>query len=281
MSSEKGSKITDMDKQLCVIQANCQADGLVRLLCNSPEFNSRFTLRRYTNFLREPVPPGEMEACSVFIYQHLGDKWKETSSAVLLGRLNPKARVLKIPNMLFKGYWPFWTNNSPSEFGDFFLDQLIAMKLSKSEIMHVYLHGRLDNKFDLEGMLAESVETERAKEKGCVVQTVDWILERFRNEMLFFSINHPNMELLKLVAGEIFRELDLPEPAALRVPNLYPEFTVPVHPQLGRICGIKFAGADARYNVFGKMKTCEEYTSNYIDSQLLQIRPLTAYLHLV
>lgn len=256
-------------------------DGLVRLLYNSPQFNSRFVLRRYTNFLREPVPQDELAACSVFIYQYLGEKWDELSSNTLLGQVNPGALVLRIPNMMFKGYWPFWTNQGPSEFGDSFLDQLIGMKLNKSEIMHIYLHGKLENKFDLAGMFEQSIAIERAKEEDCIVKTVDWVLERYQNEMVFFSINHPGLELLELVAREIYRELELSVPASFEVPNLYPELTIPVHPQLGRIHGIKFASEDARYNVFGKMKTCEEYTSNYIDSQLLDIRPLTAYLQLV
>jgi len=270
-----------MDKELCVIQANCQVDGLVKLLCNNPQFNSRFTLRRYTNFLREPVPQAELATCSVFVYQYLGEKWEDLSSDALLAQVNPKAQVLRIPNMLFKGYWPFWTNQGPSEFGDYFLDQLIAMRLNKSEIMHIYLHGKLENKFDLIKMFEESIAIERAKERDSIVQTVDWVLEHYQEKMVFFSINHPNMELLKMVAKEVYRELDLNIPTNFEVPNLYDELAVPVHPQLGGIHGIRFVGEDVRYNVFGKQKSFAEYTSNYIDSQLLDIRPLTAYLQLV
>jgi hypothetical protein len=279
--AQKGGKTTKMTKQFCIIQANCQADGLVKLLYDNPQFNSRFVLRKYTNFLREPVPQEELSTCSVFIYQYLGGKWDELSSDSLLKQLNPKARVLRIPNMMFKGYWPFWTNQGPSEFGDYFLDQLIAMKLNKSEIMQIYLRGKLENKFDLAGMFEQSIEIERTKEQECIVKTVDWVLERYREEMVFFTINHPGMGLLEKVAREVYRELELPVPDKFVVPNLYDELTVPVHPQLGRICGIKFADDHARYNVFGKLKTCEQYVSNDIDSQLLDMRPLTAYLQLV
>ena len=272
-----------MNKELCIIQANCQVDGLVKLLFENKDFNQRFTLRRYTNFMREAVPYQELSNCAVFIYQHLGSKWDEQSSDCLLKQVNSKAKVLKIPNMLFKGYWPFWTNQSPSEFGDFFLDKLIAMGLNKSEIMHIYLHGNLERKYDLQGIFEESVAIERKKEVACLVQTVDLVLEKFKHEQVFYTINHPSPWLLALVGEAIFKELGLPLCANFyaQFPDPYPELQVPVHPQLAKIYGLKFAGQETRYNVYGKMKTFAEYTSNYIDSQLLDFKPLTSYLQLV
>lgn len=271
----------DMDKELCVIQANCQADGLVRLLSENKDLNSRFSLRRYTNFLHESVPHEELASCTAFIYQHLGEKWAEISSINLLKQVNPRAKLLQISNMMFKGYRPFWTNRGPSEFGDSFLDQLIAMKLNKPELIHIYLNGNLEKKFDLRSMFKESLEIERQKKVDCIVQTVDHVPERFREEQVFYLINHPDMVLLGVVAKKIFREPELPLPNNFEVPDLYPELTIPIHPQLAKIHGLKLVDENTKYNVFGKMKTCAEYTSIYIDSQILNMQPLTAYLHLV
>ncbi|MBQ4132614.1 MAG: hypothetical protein IJD04_02640 [Desulfovibrionaceae bacterium] len=272
-----------MPRELCIFHANCQIDGLVRLLCLNNQFRQRYELRRYTNFLREPLPDEELTACSFFFYQHLGAKWEELASANLLARLAPGARAIKIPNMLFKGYWPFWTSRSPSEFGDSFIDELISMKLNKSEIMHICLHWDLEKKYDLRAMFEESLQTERKKEDGNIVQTVDWISENYRSRALFLTINHPGMELLARVAEAVFRtlELDIPSNLADILPNLYPEFCLPIHPQVARFHNLKFADENTRYNVFGKQKTYAEYASNYIDSQLLNITPLSAYLHIV
>lgn len=272
-----------MDKKLCIFQANCQIDSLVSLLCLNEQFNRHYSLKRYTNFLHEPIPEEELAACTFFFYQHLGEKWESLASSVLLKKLSPKARALKLPNMFFKGYWPFWTNSSPSEYGDSFLDQLISMKLNKSEIMHICLHGNLEKKFDLQGMFAESIRIEREKEKGALVETVDWTLEHYRESQIFFTVNHPGKELLARVIQTVFEilELDIPPRLAESVPVLYPEFTLPIHPQVAAVHGLKFANAQTRYNIFGKWKTYAEYASNYVDSQLLKITPLSAYLHLV
>ncbi len=272
-----------MNQELCLIQANCQADALINLLQSRSDFTCRYRLRAYTNFLKEPVPEKELAECSIFIYQHLGAKWGELASAVLLKNLNPKAKQIKIPNMLFKGYWPFWTNHSPSEFGDFFLDKLIAMGLNKGEILHVYLSMKLAEKFDLQKMFQESIEIERTKEVGCIVNTVDFVLEHYRRDWLFCTINHPRRILLALVAKAIFQELELTwnEAEMLALPSPYPEFDLPIHPQVAKFHNLRFISENTVYNVFGKKKSFQEYVSNYIDSQLMNLRPLSAYLHLV
>lgn len=273
----------DTNKQLCLIQANCQADALQGLLMSSAAFNADFELRRYTNFLNEQVPDQELARCSCFIYQHLGPKWDTMASKRLLPKVNPNAKIIQIPNMLFKGYWPFWTSNSPSEFGDEFLDKLIAMQLSKPEIMHIYLHGNINKKFDLTDIFEKSIAIEREKEKNAIIKTVDYALENFKTKQLFYTINHPSTKLLAMVAKAIYYELGLELPPGFsdNFPNPYPELTMPIHPQVAAFHGISFANEHTKYNIFGKQKTFAEYVSNYIDSQLLNLTPLTAYLHMI
>lgn len=272
-----------MNKDLCIVQANCQADMLTDLLQACPQFNSRYELRRYTNFLHEAVPEEELARCGVFIYQHLGEKWGKLASGELLQQLSSSALCLKLPNMLFKGYWPFWTNKSPSEFGDFFLDKLIGMGLGKAEILHVYLNTELSAKFDLKAMFDESVQIERVKEEGALVKSVDFVLEHYREEPLFLTVNHPGPRLLEKVAQAVFAALELRWTKELEaaLQNPYPEFELPIHPQVAAFHDLKFAGQATHYNVFGKQKNFETYASNYIDSQLLNMQPLSAYLHMV
>ena len=276
-----------MNKELCIIHANCQADPLVELLLGHTPFSARFVVEKYTNYQLEKIDPLRLAACRVFMYQHLGEKWGEHASGRLLNLVNPKARVLRLPNMLFKGYWPFWTNHSPSEFGDFFLDKLIDLGIGKPEILRVYLHGDVRRKFDLAAMFEESIAVERAKEQGCVVPYVDFILENFKTEQLFGTINHPRQGLLWRMAQAVLAALELPglpgmESQAYRqFSDPYPEFSLPIHPQVAEFHGLKFAGPDTRYHVFGKEKTFAQYINNYVDCRLLGLAPLVGYLQVV
>ncbi|ABB39756.1 hypothetical protein Dde_2962 [Oleidesulfovibrio alaskensis G20] len=273
-----------MRKELCIIHANCQGDPLARLLLSCDAFARRFEVRKYTNFQREQIPDRELESCRLFLFQHLGEKWAEQASAHLLHRLGPAAEVLRLPNMLFKGYWPLWTSRSPSEFGDVYLDHLIDMGLEKKEILYVYLHTDLTAKYDLDAMLRESLAVERAKEEETVVRTVDLVESLWRGELLFNTINHPGRRLLLHVAGGVLRALGFSQLSAdvcAGFADPYPEFILPVHPQVAAFHGLAFGGEDWQYPVFGRQKTFARYAEHYVDCRLLGLESLSAYLHLV
>lgn len=274
-----------MNKELCIIHANCQADPMLELLAGHAPFCGRFAVEKYTNYRQEKIDPARLAACRVFMYQHLGDKWGEHASEHLLNLVNPKAEVLRLPNMLFKGYWPFWTSRSPSDFGDFFLDKLIDMGIGKEEIMRLYLHNDLTRKFDFKAMFEESIAIEREKEKDCLVGYVDFMLQSFRKEQLFSTINHPRLRLIRRMTEAVLAALDLPGlPDAGEGPlagreDPYPEFILPIHPQVAAFHGLEFIGPDTLYEVFGKQKSFEEYTNNYIDCRLNGLDSFVCYLH--
>ena len=273
-----------MNKELCIIHANCQADPVLALLLRHSAFAERFAVKKYTNYRREKIDPAGLAGCDVFIYQHLGDKWGEHASSHLLNLVNPKALTLRLPNMLFKGYWPFWTKQSPSDFGDFFLDKLLGMGLGKAEILRLYLHNDLARKFDLKAMFEESISIEREKEKDCVSGYVDLILRHFREEQLFGTINHPRPRLIWHMTQGVLAALGLPalpgfdSQAYAQFSDPYPEFTLPIHPQVAAVHGLAFAGPGTLYEVFGKQKTFEEYVNNYIDCRLHGLDPFIGYL---
>ena len=273
-----------MNKELCIIHANCQADPMLELLLRHPLFCRRFVVEKYTNYRREKIDPARLAACDVFMYQHLGDKWGEHASTHLLNLVNPKALALRLPNMLFKGYWPFWTNRSPSDFGDSFLDRLLDMGLGKREILHLYLHSDITRKFDLTAMFEESIAIERDKEKGCVASYVDLMLHHFRQEQLFGTINHPRPRLLWHMTQGVLAALDLPalpgadSQAYAQFADPYAEFALPIHPQVAAFHNLVFAGANTRYEVFGKQKTFAEYVNNYVDCRLHGLASFVGYL---
>lgn len=273
-----------MSQKYCIIHANCQGDPLQKLLMLHPQFGAEYSITKYTNYLREEIPAHELAACALFLYQPLGEKWNDLASAALLGRVNTAAVTLPIPNMLFKGYWPFWTNKSRMNYGDFFLEHLLGMGLEKQEVLYICMHTVLERKYDLAGMFAASIEMERAKEEGCVVQTVDSILERYKSEPLFNTINHPNRRLVLHVAEGILSALGyapLPQVLVEAFTDPYPEFELPIHPQVAAFHGLSFGGSDTRYNIYGTLRTYEEYVNLYIDCHLHGIDDFISYLHLV
>ncbi len=276
--------IDGMSRKLCVIHANCQGDPLRALLMNHPQFGRQFSVVKYTNYLRETVLPEHLAECDLFLYQPLGEQWDDHASDALLARVNPRAVTLALPNMFFKGYWPFWTNKSPMNYGDSLLDELIAKGLEVREIVYLYVHSRLVSGHDLAGMFADSVAYERRKEEGCVVGTVDIVLEHFRTERLFNTINHPNRRLVLHVANGLLNVLGfppLPSEQIAAFPDPYPECELPIHPQVAAFHDLRFAGPDTRYNVYGTPRTFAEYAALYVDCRKRGISDFISFLHLV
>ncbi|SBW10025.1 conserved hypothetical protein [uncultured delta proteobacterium] len=269
----------------CLIHANCQAEPLARLLLASPEFAARWRIRIYTNYTREAIPAAALKNASLFLYQHLTPEWGELSSESLLARIGPQTRPVCIPTMFFLGYWPFWTKNSPMEFGDYFLDKLFEAGAGKPEMLRIYLRGDVTKMADLEDVVRKTLETEFAKEERCAVKTAGFVAENWKTTRMFQTVNHPDTPLLLHVAQGLLACLGLPPlPAAVceAFTYDYEGFCLPIHPGVAAFHGLPFAGEETLYPVFGRGMTFSQYVSRYIDCRINHLEEtFLGYLQMV
>ena len=272
-------------RELCLLHANCQGEPLALLLAACPEFSRRWRIVQYTNYTKDAIPEDALRTATLFLYQHLGPEWMELASESLLARLSPAAASVSIPNMFFKGYWPFWRGEGPIAFSDALLDKLIDAGAAKPEILRVYLHGSLPKTVDMAASLAETLTLERAKERWCFIPVVDFVERHWRDRMLFHTVNHPGRELLVYAANSILACLGLPPVpeafAASFVPE-YADFDLPIHPAVAAFHGLAFAGEDQEYEVFGRRMTFARYISRYIDCRVNKLEDdFLGYLQVV
>lgn len=256
-----------MGRSLCIIHANCQGDSLHRILASTPAFSARFFIRKYTNYLEEKIADEDFSACKLLLYQRLSDKWHDAASSVLLGRLPLGAQSLCIPNMFFKGYWPLWTNKTFMAYGDLFMEYLAEQGLNNAEFAHLCTHADLGHWYNLDALLAQSLEQERDKEIYCVTETADIVEEFWRTEKLFSTVNHPGSRLLLHVADGVLRALGLGVvPEAVRTAfaaSCTDDFEQPIYPQVGAHFGLSFVDARSRYSVYGRQMEFSEYCRCY------------------
>jgi hypothetical protein len=256
------------EKDLCLIHANCQAEPLMELLAFSPFFSATWEVKFYTNYLKEEIPQEELDRCGLFLHQHLGDEWGAFSSASLTARLNPAAEAVCLPNMFFKGYWPFWTSTSPIDFGDTLLDKLIDAGAQKPEILKIYCYGNLEKFADIKGVAEESLAIEEEKDKRSPVKVATLMREQWREESLFYTCNHPAKRLLGSMANQLLKYLGFPLLDENLIASYLPEysnFELPVHPQVAEALNLSFVGPKHEFNVFGRRLTFLQYISRYID----------------
>lgn len=268
-------------KKLCIIHGNCQGETLTALLGASPEFMAAYEVEYYVNFTRQAIPSESLARCGLLLHQHLGEEWGDLSSASLRAALGPGARSLCIPNMLFKGYWPFWSSKPGFDYSDMMLDSLLERGLGKDEAMLVAVRGNLDQMFGLEALLRETLAVERGKERLCDVQYVDIIEERFRKEKLFMSVNHPGRTLMLHAADAVLGKLGmpgLPESYRQAYPEVRYEFELPIHPQVAGFHRLEFVPEGAMYTIYGHPMTYVEYIGLYLDCKLAGRSDFIRYL---
>ncbi len=275
-----------MDKRTAILHANCQGQPLAAFLSASPEFAQYFVPRVYLNYTREAVPAAALDACGLFLYQHLGPEWGELASAALLEKLPAGCPSLCIPNMFFRGPWPLWSGAPGFDYRDIYLDHLLGMGLPRRDILHLYLSTPLGRKYDLDALLAETVARETERQVHTPIQYLDFVLEHWRERPLFLSVNHPGPELLHLAAVGILAELGLAPMAPALLPDAgalgegYADFELPVHPQAAAFYGLNYGSEDRVYNVYGRAKTFGQYAEAYVDCRLSGIDDFISYLHL-
>jgi len=268
-------------KRLCVLHGNCQGEILKALLSASPEFSAAFDLEYYVNFTRQPIADSSLSRCDLFLHQHLGEHWGPLSSEALRNALPAGSRALCFPNILFKGYWPFWSDRPGFDYADSFLDALLERDLKPEEAVHVALHADLSKLYDLSALLAETLVLERAKELRSDIAYVDLLEENFRTQKIMNTINHPGRGLMFHVADGVLALLGMPplgkEIRAL-CPALYPDFELPIHPRVAAHHGLAFGVEGTRFNIYGQALTYGEYARRYVACKHAGREDFTAFL---
>lgn len=272
-----------MAQALCLLHANCQGDMLRPLLEATPAFARSFRIVRHVNYTGAPIPQEELDRCALFLHQRLAPKWGEISTERLLPRLPAGCRTLEIPNLFFKGYWPFWQGDGPINFTDSLLERLLAQGTPHMALA-LYLRGSpalLGDATALNAAAEDSLAREDAKEDGAPIRCAHLLRERWREEPLFLTVNHPAPALLRHVADQILRLLGmggLPPDVAAAFVHPFDDFWLPIHPAVGRALGLPFAGEGRRYRIYQNRMTHRDYAAAYVACRANGVKELLTFL---
>lgn len=275
----------------CLLVTTCFGHAAGMMLRMSDEFFRGVSMKKYvTNRHHEfmsdfAISDTELEECEIFIYVQPGwaDWGNEAEYARLVDRVSKKAVRISIPYPIFPALWPFHCsdprNTQAAEsrltgdrvhypYGDSYVLAQIKAGRGKEEIIRNYLNADLSEHVDLDGLLRKGVEVQRAKEAHTDAKVIDFILERFRGQRLFLTMNHMGNALLLHIVNQILQTLnfrELPDSVLHRTKELVqPE--LPIHPFMLNYFDITYVDQRSRYSVDTfQLLTFEEYLSNYID----------------
>ncbi len=274
-------RIAKIRRKRCVLSANCQGDVLMRMFRQHPVFLKEWDARHYVNFHKTPIPAGKIENCDLLLYQKLDDSWGDLSTKVLLSRLPKHAKAICFPNITNFDLWPTakWAPDGNNLWLDTYVESLIEKGLELSEIVDIAMRADFSEILDLEAKKQEDMQREYEKEYFGRSKILEFIKNRWTEERLFTTPNHPAHSLLFLVANIILQELGYqilrPEVNAPLV-TCGSDYFLPVHPFFIKHYNIKYLTEETIYPVFGNDLTYKEYLMAYVDARKNNI-PMLSY----
>ncbi len=119
---------------------------------------------------------------------------------------------IEVTNAAFKGYMPQHTervfkNNGYFIWGDKNINKMISedAAIEQSDLRNVYSTQYVNDYFD------KSIRHMKLYEKDCVIRIADYIEKHGKNRILYYSVTHPETEIMIELARRILEELGIDE----------------------------------------------------------------------
>jgi hypothetical protein len=218
----------------------------------------------------------DLADCDVVLMQDIQD----LDSYPVREAIPRRADIVAFPFLRFASPWPYDDFNGlrdaaaraqddpahhTTTYYDGFLGRLRRLTPQPRARLEAYRSAALAGMID--PLRVHEFETRRLEALdarfGCAIGR--FILDNFRHQQLFYTVNRPCGALLAMVLDHIFAALDLDLPPA-RDEGLdeLRAIEVPVHPSVARRLGIAWADETRLYNVEGRRTDWEGFVRGYI-----------------
>lgn len=284
--------ISSAAERTIIVYGNCQAEAVVALMNRYSGLAGRYRVLYLRSFEHptegwQQLSPEEIARCAVLLEQH------DPRAFPYVEALPEDCSRLKFPAVDFNLLWPFNRVNPYNEpetpelpFGSFpYGDRMIVDAIERGvpgpQVLADYLEQWDEYNLDLDRLLALEDARLLARDARCDIKLGAYVLTTFRSIRLFWTVNHPTMDLLLEVTAQL---LNGAFPNAPRVSRsilgkeLVPVFgergplgaiSVPIHPRVAEHFGLTWYDPRERFRAFdGTQYTYEEYFRAMIDLSL-------------
>ena len=191
----------------CVLYGNCQMNVYKSyLLAYYPDLE----INLLTNYLmisnKDKIPIDLLAKADMFIYQHINNE--EYHPLKFLQHLNSDCKIVKIQSIYFELYFPDSTKSEKllkhiHNYSNDYPFGIISYGHSKIECgNNSYSNEELST-------LYKAFLERISKDSKFDTNIYDYIAENFTKRRLFFTIDHPSNEILKIMTHQILENLEL------------------------------------------------------------------------
>lgn len=246
-----------------VVIGNCQAKAFELMLTTNDAFAGRFELVSFpaVHEIADAQVPELHEAvasAALVLPQRIDEGYRDGIGlgTETLARLAGTAHVLRWPSVFWAGYVPdlFYLRddagrpvvNGPFDYHDRTILQAYAAGLDVERACALLADPERPS--DARGWADRATAELDVRGQGCEIKVAGFIAERFRDELLFFTMNHPANVLLADMARQALELLGLPgvvDPVRLGPDDLLGSTFYPLHANHVRALGLRFGAMHA------------------------------------
>jgi hypothetical protein len=208
-----------------VVVGNCQAKALEMMLSTNEAFTDRFEFASFPAVHEIPaamVPTlhGAVADAAVVILQRVDDGYREGVGlgTETLAAIADSSIVVRWPSVYWAGYFPdlFYLRDGagqpvidgPFDYHDRSILRAFDSGLDVAETCRLLEDPERSS--DAQRWAAEATAELDLRGQGCDIQIASFIAERFRQELLFFTLNHPANRLLGFMAQQMTELIGVP-----------------------------------------------------------------------
>jgi hypothetical protein len=286
-----------------VVVGNCQARVLEMLLATNAAFADRFEFVTFPPVHELPVElvpelHSAVSKAAVLVAQKIDDGYRDGLGlgTATLARLTGAHTVVRWPSVYWAGYVPdlFYLRDAagqpvvdgPFDYHDHALLDAFAAGLDVAAACRLLEDGERPS--NAAAWAAHATAELEIRGKDCDVDVGSFIGSHFRDELLFFTMNHPANRVLGHVAAEIIAMLGLPGGVDDRLMPGEPLSSTfyPLHANHVRALGLGFGAAVAAgrtpFRIRGAVHPAAEAVRAFFDyyeanPELVEINLATRY----
>lgn len=274
-------------KKLCILHGNCHMAVIKSFLNSCANFFNNYCI--YDNppiyeMAEEKFSKEALENCDLFIHQDIRTDNRygvELSDEYILKKI--KCKEITVPNLFGYGriYYPQFKVNSNNQaiangadkngmfpHADTVIDSLSEKKYDVDSIIEICESKRAFSEDFIISNFKEYMEIIRNRDEDWDVKVYDYILENYRNTLLFYDVGHPTNEVLQFISYGILDRLGIDySKDDIKAENCLDIHQQPIYPMVKEVLGLKFETNEIRKSIDGKKMSdymdFKEYIKEY------------------
>lgn len=276
------------DKKLVLLHGNCHMSIIRLFLLSSKTFSKQYSI--YPNPLicenkEGKIEKAVLERCDLWIHQDI--KMDNGYSYFLSDEhirnfIRADAVEIVIPNLfgLGRAFFPQSEGNQRNNKikngedtngmfprADKVIDKCVEQGMKKEDIIGFCMSGDSISRVEIEENFRLYVKKMRMREQGWDIKIVDYILENYKKQKLFYDMGHPVNDVLEVISAGVLEKLGITGESIFADENL-DGHEEPVYPAVIETLGMNWDNGLLRKSLWGKKAREKMDFREYIEEYL-------------